>query len=288
MPLRPRRLNMASKRPSKPRLSLTKTQIQAGIGAELLALCQSMTEDGSLSKDEIIALRSWLAANRSSDLPAVAFLTGTVEHIIADGKVTKDERRDLYKAIEAVLPPEARKQAAEKRKVAEAREVGLERAQRQEQRRQEQEERERKRPVASANFMVAGVHYEGRPEVIRQYVEDGDHVYLARDPHNRYSRNAVEIRLRNGMQIGFVPEDDAVDLAPLLDQGCPHQAHVTRSSPAGASPSQSCKRTSIVRIRALRAVSFQKMSRRSSSISDPPHVRSGGGQGVSRYYSWWS
>src|SRR5687767_7675509 len=104
---------------NKPRISLTKSQIQAGLGAELLVLCQSVTEDGSLSKDEILALRTWLQTNRTASLPAIDFLATTLERIIADGKVTRDEREELYRAIEFVLPPEARKGATAQRKAAE-------------------------------------------------------------------------------------------------------------------------------------------------------------------------
>src|SRR5947208_1734222 len=82
-----------------------------------------------------------------------------------------------------------------------------ERQQRQAQKQQEREDRERRRPLGSVNFMVAGVHYEGRPEVIREYAREGDRVFLALDARNQFSRNAVEVRLGNGMQIGFVPED---------------------------------------------------------------------------------
>jgi hypothetical protein len=122
------------------RKSLTKSQIQAGIGAELLTLCQTMTADGVLSDAEITALRNWLEENRSSDLPAICFLITTVEKIMADGKVTKEERLELYKAIE-------------KESIREQKEL---------QKQHEREERERQRPVESANFMVAGVHVEGR------------------------------------------------------------------------------------------------------------------------------
>lgn len=220
----------------KPRLSLTKTQIQAGVGAELLALCQAVTEDGSLSKEEIVELRLWLNANRSADLPAVAFLVETVERIVADGKVTHDEVQELYRAIEKVLPPDARRHAVTARREVEAEECARERAGREEQKRQAREERDRNRPVASANFMVAGVHYEGRADVIEEFVDAGDTVFLARDYKNRFSRNAVEIRLSNGMQIGFVPEVDAVDLAPLIDRGCSHLAYITKVLAGGRVP----------------------------------------------------
>jgi hypothetical protein len=242
---------MNSDQPRKVRLSLTKAQIQAGVGAELLALCQSVTEDGSLSKEDIVALRSWLKANRSSDLPAVAFLAWTVERTVADGKVTREKRDDLYQAIETVLPPEARKEAVAHRKVVEAERQAQERAQKraleakqkseelvehEAHRREEQEKRERNRALYSSNFMVAGVYYEGRPEVIRQFAEDNDQVFLVRDRRNRYSRNAIEIRLGNGMQVGFVPEDDAREMSHFLDEGCPHQAYITKILTGGRVP----------------------------------------------------
>lgn len=202
----------------------------------MLALCQSVTEDGSLSKDEILAIRGWLHANQSSDLPAIEFLAATLQRIIADGKVTKDERQELYRAIEKVLPPEARRDASEQRRAVEANERERVRNELDAKKSQAREERERNRPLCSVNFMVAGVHYEGRSEIISAFVRDGARAFLARDPHNRYSQNAVEVRLQNGMQIGFVPEHDAVEVAPLLDQGCPHSAYVTKILTGGRVP----------------------------------------------------
>jgi hypothetical protein len=222
--------------PKKPRLSLTKAQLQTGLGAELLALCQAVTADGTLTNGQIAALRQWLEANRSCDLPAIGFLVTTLDRILADGKATAEERKELYAAIETVLPPEARRSAVAQRKAVEAEQKVQARQEREAQKQQERWERERQRPLDSVNFMVAGVHYESRPEVIREYVEEGDPVFLVRDPKNKFSRNAVEVRLRNGMQIGFVPEDDAPDVAPLLDQGYPHVAHVTKVLSGGRVP----------------------------------------------------
>ena len=93
------------------RLSLTKTQRHTEVGIELISLCQSFTEDGSLSEQEVVDLRKWLEENRASDLPAIAFLTETVLQVLEDGKVTKDERLAVYKALEAVLPADIRKDA---------------------------------------------------------------------------------------------------------------------------------------------------------------------------------
>src|SRR5262249_33224538 len=152
----------------------------------------------------------------------------TLERVLADGKVTREERKELYAAIEKVLPPEARKEAVANRKEVEAEEKAAERREQEEQKERERAERARRRPVYSMNFMVAGVPYEGRDEVVRRYVAEGDTVYLARDPHNRYSRNAIEVRLANGLQIGFVPEDYAPEAAPFLDGDHPHKAEVVK------------------------------------------------------------
>lgn len=202
----------------------------------MLVLCQAVTADGTLTAEEINELRQWLAANRSSDLPAIGFLVSTLDRILADGKVTAEERKELYAAIETVLPPEARRSAVAQRKAVETKQKAQARQELDAQKQREREERERQRPLGSFNFMVAGVHYEGRPEVIREHVDEGDPVFLARDLQNKFSRNAVEVRLRNGMQIGFVPEDYAPDVAPLLDQGCPHVAYITKVLRGGRVP----------------------------------------------------
>jgi hypothetical protein len=210
------------------RLSLSKRQVDAGPGAELLALCQTVTEDGSLSEAEVGQMRDWLAENRTGNLPAIGFLTSVVETVLRDGKVTKAEREELYRALEKVLPVGIREAAASRRRIAVAkeREEAKERKKFESQRRAE--ERRRDSPIGGANFMVAGVLHEGRGRVVDHYARAGDRACLARDKSNRFSRNAIEIRLENGMQIGFVPEEDALELAPLLDDGALQRAIITK------------------------------------------------------------
>lgn len=210
------------------RLSLTKSQTAAGPGIELLALCQTVTEDGSLSDVEIGQLRDWLAENRTSDLPAISFLTSIVATILHDGKVTKAERKELYRAIEKVLPGEVRETAASRRRLAAAKEREEAKEQRKVEKERQAQERLRDLPIGGANFMVAGVLHEGRDRVVSEFARAGDRAYLIRDKSNKYSRNAIEIRLENGMQIGFVPEDDAIELAPLLDNGALQTAVITK------------------------------------------------------------
>ena len=203
------------------RVTLTKAQLQAESGAELLALCQALTEDGRLTDIEIGQLSQWLSSHRDSDLPAIDFLVKTVEQILADEVVTPSERRELYRAIERVLPSEARHLAVEKRRESVA---------------AEREKELAARPLESVDFMTAGVRYEDRAEVVRQFVRAGQVVFLVRDRQNSHSRNAIEVRAFNGRQIGFVPEDDAIRLAPLLDQGSLVKATVKKTLTGTYSP----------------------------------------------------
>jgi hypothetical protein len=211
----------------KSRLSLTKAQAQTAAGAELLALCQTVTEDGSLSEGEIAGLRSWLEENRSVGFPSIEHLSRIIEGVISDGKVTDEGRKSIYEAIESVLPPEARREAAERRRTAEADLRNEIRAEREGEKRRQRDERERQKPVASfSRVWVAGVRYENRAEIVRSHVSLDDQVFLIRDRENKFSKNAIEVRTRQGYQIGFLPEEEAVEVAPFLDQGCLHFAEV--------------------------------------------------------------
>jgi hypothetical protein len=84
--------------------------------------------------------------------------------------------------------------------------------------------------------MVAGVRYEGRPEVIARHCVVNDVAYLYRDRANRFSGNAVEVRLSNGMQAGYVPEELAREIAPLLNSGHRHRAYVKKILVGGRVP----------------------------------------------------
>jgi hypothetical protein len=218
------------------RLSITKLQRESAAGAELIALCQTVTEDGSLSSEEVAALEQWLVDHESTGLPARDYLFHTVRKIVADGKVTREEAKELYRAIETVLPVDVREPVRTRRQAVERDAAEQARAERETAKQAQREERERNRPVGSWNFMVAGTRYERRPYVIARYASPKDTVYLIRDRQNRFSRNAVEVRLANGMHIGFVPEEFACDVAPLLDQGLPHEAFITKILTGGRSP----------------------------------------------------
>jgi len=218
------------------RISITKAQRQTEVAIELISLCETYTEDGTVSDEEIRDLRAWLEQHRSSDIPAIGFLVATVEKVLGDGVITKDERASVYKAIETILPPDLRRDTASRRQAVEQEERGRELALREEERQNRRAAKARNRKQGSCNFMVAGVRHENREAIISQHVRAGDTAYLRRDPGNRFSPNAIEVRAANGMMIGYVPEDYATEAAPFLDQGCRHMASFTKVLLGGRVP----------------------------------------------------
>jgi hypothetical protein len=218
------------------RLSITKKQLQSDSAVELVALCQTVTADGTLSEVEVGELQRWLNDHRGADFPAIAFLTSTVEKITSDRRITVEERKALHEALEAVLPPEIRRSAKGKRLEVER----LARAQRKVDERlareQARAEAERDSPIESFDFMVAGVQYEGRSVYVERYARAGDSIKLAREPTNRFSRNAIQVRLTGDQQIGYVLEEDAAVLAPLLDGKHPYEAKIKKVLTEGKVP----------------------------------------------------
>ncbi len=215
----------APKPQPKPRISLTRSQLQEPAALDLLALLQTVTSDGKLTKEEIQLLQQWLEEHRTSLIPAIQHLIGAVDTALADGRITDQEREWLQKAVETVLPREQRELAV------------LRRRERVSDERQQKAEFERKsKPLASFDFMVAGVFHEGRQQIIAANVTVEDTVFLVRDPRNQYSRSATAIRLKNGFEIGWVPENEAARLAPMLDQGARHAATIKKIIRGGRGP----------------------------------------------------
>lgn len=219
---------MSKGRQTNPRLSITKAQLRDGIGAELFSLCQGITADGKLAKDEVVALGLWLRENRDAPLPGIAFLSETLDRIIADGQVTRDEQRELLEAIEKVLPPDARREAKSARNALEAERKARAKRAREEQRKQEWEREERREPEDEFDFMVAGVQFEGRHRIIARSLNVGDRVRLVPEPDNPKDDSAVAITLTDGRQIGYVPRTDSEDVTGCLDDGGYYVAKVKK------------------------------------------------------------
>jgi hypothetical protein len=225
---------------SNARVSLTKSQLQEGIGAELFSLCQGMTADGKISKAEIVALGEWLNDHQTAPLPGIALLTETLKRIIADGKVTRDEQRELMEAIEKVLPADARKGAKSARREVEkkrkADEKAAERTARDHETKQVLERLRLQEPEDDFDFMVAGVHAEGRHSIVSRYLSVGDRVRLMPEPNNPHDDCAVAVTLNDGRIIGYVPRDDSDDIAGCIDDCGYYVASVKKILTGGRLP----------------------------------------------------
>lgn len=182
-----------------------------GIVAELLTLLQEISADGIITDDEAKELHEWLLHNRNEGIPKFEFLRGLLDQFLADGKITEPERKAIHAAIEKVLPPELRQEAKLARQARQLREK-VEAA-------NQRDAEKAKRPVYIGDFMVAGVRYEGRESLIRQFLREGYILHLVRESTNSFDENAVLIRTTSGHDIGYVPREDAALLAPLLDAG---------------------------------------------------------------------
>lgn len=213
------------------RVALSKKEFESQAALELVALCETITADGFVSNDEIEALRQWLSENSSSEIPAIGFLVTTVETILSDGKVTGQERRELHRAVERVLPAEARQRSRLMRTDAEqkAREdKQQEKEAEKEAQRQAREREASNRPTHSLDLMVVGTRYSGRSKVISEFCRVGGRIYLVREPDNPYDPNAVRVLCVNGMQIGYVPREHASYLSKILDAGCRQRIEVAK------------------------------------------------------------
>ena len=100
--------------------SLSRAEQSSALGAALLRLCQSATADGRFSPEELAALRQWLADADAARMPAARYLRSIVEKVLADGTITPEEYKDIYRAVESILPIEERLQATAARQEAEA------------------------------------------------------------------------------------------------------------------------------------------------------------------------
>lgn len=209
------------------RLSLTRSQLETPAALGLLQLLHSIIADGKLTDAEIATLFEWLRQHANADLPAIAYLTTVVQSVVADGKITPEERAWVQKAVETVLPLADREEAAVRRREGASAER-MEAAQATEAQREVQREEARlARPLRHFDVMVAGAYYENRQAAIAGIAE-GEQITLAREIGNPYSSNAILLLRQNGRNIGYVPEIDAVEMAPLIDVGAKHDADVKK------------------------------------------------------------
>lgn len=85
--------------------------------------------------------------------------------------------------------------------------------------------------LTGRGILVAGVAGAGRhhDDVLQtDGARPGRPLVLRRDPTNPHDPNAIAVDTEEGGQVGWVPRDLAIDLAPQLDCGSPHRAIVLR------------------------------------------------------------
>jgi hypothetical protein len=205
--------------PRQKRQAISRKEILSGAAAELLMLIETVTADGIITDDEAKMLNQWLDDREVAGLPSIEYLRTILHQVLDDGQITHQERTEIYKALEKVLPPDLRKAAKERRQATEAIARAKDRDDAEQRKAAEKEAIAKDKPVKTLRFQTAGVSHEGRGDVVSAYAKTGDTVYLVRERYNSHDSNAIRILLRQGYQIGYVPREDAAEIAPYLDRG---------------------------------------------------------------------
>lgn len=67
-------------------------------------------------------------------------------------------------------------------------------------------------------YVAGTTHIEGIEE-LEPHMNEGDKLDFFREPDNRYDAQAIMIKTLNGVKIGYVPKQDNVIFARLMDAG---------------------------------------------------------------------
>ena len=217
-------------------VTLSKAHRDTVVGRQLIELLRELSGDGNVSREEMDRLRGWLEIDHGADFPALPFLHETIEQISSDGEVTEDELDRLALAIERVLPKDIRADVAAKRRQArEARRA----AQREAFRARTIAARAARKAARDSERMRAGILYESefpvrgafrfaeRREACERLVE-GDAVNLEREPNNPHGSTAILVLNDDDCELGYVPSEESVAIAPLMDAGADATARVCR------------------------------------------------------------
>jgi hypothetical protein len=205
--------------------ALSPAQLATEIGAELLSLCQAATADGRLEPQEIAGLRQWLDDADAVHMPPARYLRIVIDRVLADGRITPEEYAEVYRAVESVLPFDARAAAHAAWDGAQADSFAP-----------SAPEAKAAAPGLDLSFMVAGVRAADRPALIAAAATVGTAVTLTptRDP--LHFGTVLAVMLHDGARIGHVPAAAAAQLIPLLEHGCDCQARITAIRSSGRSP----------------------------------------------------
>ena len=186
------------------RAPLSPAQRATPASIDLISLCRSLPADGHLSEQDLEVLKDWTARYRDIPLPAQENISRLVDKALTKQVVTADDRQWMYAALEPALPVQLRKETQEQRLLAELAAAEQEGG-----------------PVAtiSVDFLVAGVHAEGRWRIIQSRVRVGDAVRLVPNRHRSSDGVTMLVLLADGECIGVVPEEDARTIIQELERG---------------------------------------------------------------------
>ena len=184
---------------------------------ELLAVYDTVAENGRLLPNEASALADWLAAYSEATFLPQDQLANLVRRALGVGVITDSDRVAIRNAIDRMLPPDVREVVRTGRTKGNTR--GRENV-----------------PIDSYRFVVAATREDMRTTHIARYAFEGDEVLLVRESDNPHSRSAVLVRLVTGFDVGYVPELDARSMAQHLDENLPYTASVKRIVRGGSAP----------------------------------------------------
>ena len=90
-------------------------------------------------------------------------------------------------------------------------------------------------PLTPKEVRVAGINHRGLCGIHRQAViagcRVGEELLVLRFPENPHDSNAIGLFRKDGQDIGMLPAEIAVEMAPRLDKGSPITATITGLEP---------------------------------------------------------
>ena len=85
---------------------VTTPLLRSQLSAELVTLCEAIADERVLAPAEVEALRAWLKRSAGIDLPETQHLRNVISRVIVGGHMTRQECRDIFRALQPALAPE--------------------------------------------------------------------------------------------------------------------------------------------------------------------------------------
>lgn len=81
---------------------------------------------------------------------------------------------------------------------------------------------------------IAGTTYIEGIEELAEYLNEDDRLNFFREPDNKFDKEAIVIKTSNGIKIGYVPRQDNVIFARLMDAGKLLFGRITKKDKKGS------------------------------------------------------